>query len=113
MVKTLRDSIFALGERDKFNETSAILHKHLIEPLLPHITGKELIIVPHDVLHYLPFHALVGSDGHYLVKCPIYYLSSASLLQFVKEKKKTSGEKVLAFGNPDLGDPKRTWSSPS
>jgi CHAT domain-containing protein len=106
LVKTLRDSIFALGERDKFNETSAILHKHLIEPLLPHITGKELIIVPHDVLHYLPFHALVGSDGHYLIeKYPIYYLSSASLLQFVKEKKKTGGEKVLAFGNPDLGDP--------
>ena len=108
LVKTLRDSIFALGERDKFNETSAILHKHLIEPLLPHITGKELIIVPHDVLHYLPFHALVGSDGHYLIeKYPIYYLSSASLLQFVKEKKKTGGEKVLAFGNPDLGDPEK------
>ena len=35
---------------------------------------------------------------------PIYYLSSASLLQFVKEKRKAGGEKVLAFGNPDLGD---------
>ena len=61
LVKTLRESIFTLGEREKFNETSAVLYKQLIEPLLPHITGKELIIVPHDVLHYLPFHALVGS----------------------------------------------------
>jgi CHAT domain-containing protein len=108
LVRTLRESIFTLGEREKFNETSAILHKQLIEPLLPHITGKELIIVPHDVLHYLPFHALVGSDGRYLIeKYPIYYLSSASLLQFVKEKKKAGGEKVLAFGNPDLGDPEK------
>src|SRR5262245_50113121 len=107
-VKTLRESIFTIGEREKFNETSAVLHKQLIEPLLPHITGKELIIVPHDVLHYLPFHALVGSDGRYLIeKYPIYYLSSASLLQFVKEKHKAGGEKVLAFGNPDLGDPEK------
>jgi CHAT domain-containing protein len=108
LVKTLRESIFTLGEREKFNEASAVLYKQLIEPLLPHITGKELIIVPHDVLHYLPFHALVGSDGRYLIeKYPVYYLSSASLLQFVKEKRKAGGEKVLAFGNPDLGDPEK------
>ncbi len=115
LVKTLRESIFALGERDKFNELSAGLHKSLIAPVLPHVTGKELIIVPHDVLHYLPFHALVGPDGRYLIeKYPIYYLSSASLLQFVKEKRRAHGDlsavlaqarNVLAFGNPDLGDP--------
>ncbi len=108
LVKTLRESIFALGERDKFNESSASLYKQLIEPLSSHISGKELIIVPHDVLHYLPFHALVGSDGRYLIeKYPIYYLSSASLLQFVKEKRRAGGDKVLAFGNPDLGDPEK------
>jgi CHAT domain-containing protein/Tfp pilus assembly protein PilF len=108
LVKTLRESIFTLGERDKFHEASGVLYKQLIEPLLPHITGKELIIVPHDVLHYLPFHALVGPDGHYLIeKYAVYYLSSASLLQFVKEKRRAGGEKVLAFGNPDLGDPEK------
>jgi CHAT domain-containing protein len=108
LVKGLRDSVFTLGEKHKFNEASVVLHKQLIEPFLPHIAGKELIIVPHDVLHYLPFHALVGSDGRYLIeKYPVYYLSSASLLQFVKEKRKAGGEKVLAFGNPDLGDPEK------
>ena len=83
------------------------VYKRLVEPVLPHVTGKELIIVPHDVLHYLPFHALLGSDGRYLIeKYPITYLSSASLLQFVKEKRRAGGERILAFGNPDLGDPK-------
>jgi len=107
-VKTLRDSIFALGEKEKFNESSTFLYQQLIQPILPHATGKELIIVPHDVLHYLPFHALMGPDGRYLIeKYPIYYLSSASLLQFVQEKRKAGGEKVLAFGNPDLGDPEK------
>ena len=107
-VKTLRESIFALGEKEKFYESSTSLYQELIQRILPHANGKELIIVPHDVLHYLPFHALLSPDGHYLIeKYPVYYLSSASLLQFVKEKRKTGGEKVLAFGNPDLGDPEK------
>ncbi len=106
LVKTLRESIFALGEREWFTVASSALYKLLVEPALPHVRGKELVIVPHDVLHYLPFHALVGPDGRYLIeKYPIYYLSSASLLQFVKEKRRASGANVLAFGNPDLGDP--------
>ena len=59
-VRTLRETIFVLGETKKFDEVSTSLHKQLIQPFLSHFTGKELIIVPHDVLHYLPFHALVG-----------------------------------------------------
>jgi CHAT domain-containing protein len=107
-VKTLRESIFTLGEKSKFEEVSISLYKQLIQPLLPQITGKELIIVPHDVLHYLPFHALLSPERKYLIeKYPIYYLSSASLLQFAKEKRRAGkGDKVLALGNPDLGDPK-------
>jgi CHAT domain-containing protein len=99
----------------RFNALSQELYKLLLQPALPHIHGKELIIVPHDVLHYLPFQALVGSDGRYLIeKYPIYYLSSASLMQFTQEKGKAKGElttilaqggKVMALGNPDLGDP--------
>ena len=106
-VKALREHIFSLGEKEKFNEVSASLYKQLIQPLLSHISGKELIIVPHDVLHYLPFHALLSPEGKYLIESyPIYYLSSASLLQFTKEKRRAKGEKVLALGNPDLGDAK-------
>jgi len=107
LVKALRENIFSLGEREKFIELSASVHKQLLQPILSHVTGKELIIVPHDVLHYLPFHALLSPQGRYLIEqYPIYYLSSASLLQFTKEKRRAMGEKVLAFGNPDLSDPK-------
>lgn len=114
-VKALHNAISALGQREKFDQISASLYNQLIEPLLPYMTGKELIIVPHDTLHYLPFHALLSPNGHYLVEdYPVYYLSSASLIQFTKEKRAQRGElssilaksgKVLAFGNPDLGDP--------
>ena len=108
LVKSLRESMFSLGERERLNIASKYLYRNLLEPVLPHVKGKELIIVPHDVLHYLPFHALLSPDGRYLIeKYPIYYLSSASLLQFVKDKRRAKGEKVLAFGNPDLGDPNK------
>src|SRR5262249_18231177 len=107
-VTELRDTIYQFGEKERFNALSQELYRLLIAPAVPHIKGEELLIVPHDVLHYLPFHALVGSDGRYLIeKYPVYYLSSASLLQFVQEKRKAGGEKVLAFGNPDLGDPEK------
>jgi CHAT domain-containing protein len=108
LVSEFRDTIYAPGERERFRKVSETLHKDLIEPVTPYVRAKEVIIVPHDVLNYLPFHALVGPDGRYLIeKYPIYYLSSASLLQFTKEKRTAMGEKVLAFGNPDLGDPER------
>jgi CHAT domain-containing protein len=68
--------------------------------------GQELIIVPHDILHYLPFHTLILPDGKFLLETnPLSYLSSASLMKFTSEKRKKAGNKLLAFGNPDLGDP--------
>src|SRR5438093_6009892 len=42
------------------------LYNEVIAPLRESLKGNRLVVVPHDVLHYLPFHALfVGS--HYLV----------------------------------------------
>jgi CHAT domain-containing protein len=105
-VTELRDTIYQFGEKERFNALSQELYRLLIAPAVPHIKGKELLIVPHDVLHYLPFQTLLGSDGRYLIeKYPVYYLSSASLMQFTKEKRRAgTNDKVLAFGNPDLGD---------
>ncbi|HYA28865.1 MAG TPA: CHAT domain-containing tetratricopeptide repeat protein [Acidobacteriota bacterium] len=86
-------------------ESAQELYRLLIEPARPSIHGKELLIVPHDVLHYVPFQALVGPAGRYLIEdYPIEYLSSASLMQFTKGKKKNSRVSALALGNPDLGD---------
>ena len=86
-------------------ESAQELYRLLIEPVRQKIRGKELLIIPHDVLHYLPFQALIAPSGRYLIEdYPIEYLSSASLMQFTKEKKKSSRDTVLALGNPDRGD---------
>ncbi|MBI2209985.1 MAG: CHAT domain-containing protein [Deltaproteobacteria bacterium] len=105
-VTALRESIYQMDEKGKFKQTSEELYRALITPALPHIRGKELLIVPHDVLHYLPYHALLSGQGKYLIQdYPIYYQSSASLMQFTREKRKASGnDRVLVMGNPTLGD---------
>ncbi len=104
-VSALRDSVFQIGENEKFRASSQELYKLLIEPALPHVRGKELLIIPHDVLHYVPFQALLSAQDKYLIQdYPIYYLSSASLMQFTHEKKRAGGEKALVMGNPSLGD---------
>jgi CHAT domain-containing protein len=45
--------------------------------------------------------------GQYLVDgFSIFYLPSAGVLKYIANKKSSKGLKVLAFGNPDLGDRK-------
>jgi len=98
----------AISERKPIKEYQALareLYKQLLAPAESFIQGKELVIVPHDVLHNLPFHALIGADGRYLIeKYPIEYLSSASVMQFTRGKRRALGNKLLAFGNPASAD---------
>jgi CHAT domain-containing protein/Flp pilus assembly protein TadD len=69
-------------------------------------TPRELLIVPHDALHYLPFQALMPAPDRYLIQeAPLYYYSSASLMQFTREKAQGGSPVPFAVGNPDLKDP--------
>jgi CHAT domain-containing protein/Flp pilus assembly protein TadD len=105
-VHDLREAISDPAEFENFKQRAETLHKLLIAPALPHIKGKALVIVPHGVLHYLPFQALLSPQGKYLIEdFPINYLSSASLMQFTREKKRAGRETTLALGNPERGDP--------
>lgn len=69
--------------------------------------GKELIIVPDDILHYFPFEILVTNsddqDVHYLVEShSIKYSPSASLLAKKSANEKTLRNNILALGSPDF-----------
>ena len=85
------------------------LYDLLIRPTKPYIKTKRIGIVPHSVLHYLPFQALIDKDNgtNFLIEeYEIFYTPSASVLKFVYEKRKKVTGKILAFGNPDLGNKK-------
>ena len=104
-VEVLRTAIADLRPLKEYQAIARDLHQQLVAPAKTFVQGKELIIVPHDVLHYLPFQALYSPQGKYLIEeHSITYLSSASLMQFTTAKRKPLGEKVLAVGNPDRID---------
>jgi CHAT domain-containing protein len=103
LVRQFRHSIESRANKYVVNNLSRELYNILLKDIVAP-ESVELVIVPHDFLHYLPFQALVTQDDKYMIeKYPINYLSSASLLQYVVEKRKEAKESLLAFGNPTLG----------
>ena len=86
---------------------SRALYARLWQPLEGEITTKNIIVVAHGALHYLPFAALQRFDGNFLVdRHSLRLLPSASVLKFLKPTLAKKQAPVLVFGNPDLGDPK-------
>jgi CHAT domain-containing protein/tetratricopeptide (TPR) repeat protein len=104
-VNTYREKITTLQLDHEKN--SRELYDLLIKPAKPYIKTKRVDIVPHAILHYLPFQALLGENGKYFIEeYDLFFTPSASVLKFVYEKRKKITGKVLAFGNPDVGDEK-------
>ncbi|HEX7344309.1 MAG TPA: CHAT domain-containing protein [bacterium] len=91
----------AIQEQSETGELSSQLYDLLIAPTADKIKTENLIIVPHGILHYLPFAALRDSEGRYLLEdYRLRYLPSASVLKFLPSKRRGRGETLLALGNP-------------
>jgi CHAT domain-containing protein len=91
----------------RWQAMSRALYARLVQPLDAAIAGKSLVIVPHGVLHYLPFHALQNSEGQFLIdQHAVRFVPSASVLSLIRPSTAKSGPNLLAIGNPDLGNPK-------
>ena len=79
------------------------LYKLLIAPLRDLLANyTQLIIVPHNVLHYLPFHAFYDGKQFLLEQHAVSYLPSASVLRYAREVE-SAGECVVAFGYSHKG----------
>lgn len=103
-IRIYRDMVVHF-EWKEFKRVSSELYDILIKPVKPYIKGKRICIVPFDALHYLPFQALWDGDKYLIEDYPISYLPSASVMKFTFDKRRQKGEKIIAFGNPDLGNP--------
>ena len=81
------------------------LYEILIQPIEGEMSGKKhLVIVPHGMLHYLPFQALLSKRGKYLIESfTISYLPSASVLKYARVKNKGNRTELFAAGNPTTG----------
>ena len=95
---------------DAWREPAQRLHARLVKPLEAMLKTEHLTIVAHGVLHYLPFAALHDGTRFLIERHSIRFLPAASVLRFVKSGAGEKPGEILAFGNPDLGDPRMDLS---
>ena len=89
-----------------YMESSHRLYARLIQPIESSLGHRNLIIVPHGSLHYLPFNVLHNGKGYLIDHYSIRVLPSASVIKYLTAKKSSQPANILVFGNPDLGDPR-------
>jgi CHAT domain-containing protein len=92
---------------DAWQESAQALHKWLITPIQEHLPPADsdspprLGIIPHDLLHYLPFGLLYDGENTLLDGYTLFYGPSVSSLRFIFEKRHPDADTLLAFANPD------------
>ena len=105
-VQAFRELIASRERQPDMQRMARALFDEFVRPGLGGRAPKELLLVPHDNLHYLPFQALMPAPGRYLLQeTTLHYYSSASLMQFTRAKGQTGAPTLFALGNPDFQDP--------
>ncbi|HKI06078.1 MAG TPA: CHAT domain-containing protein [Thermoanaerobaculia bacterium] len=92
-----------IESRQPFRAQAAALYRDLLAPLASHIRHRNVVIVPHGVLHFLPFAALWEEKGRRYLG-DTYTLSfspSATALKFARARTAVPAGPVLIAGDPD------------
>jgi CHAT domain-containing protein len=89
------------------DESLTALYEVLFAPLEAALGSKRLIIIPHDALHYVPFHALCDQRGYYLIdRFEISYALSAAVLKLCRARQSTVKDShLVAVGVAERGTP--------
>ena len=83
--------------------SAGALRRLLVDGVLDQTRATKVYIVPHGILHYLPFQALRMDDRFLVETRQIGYLPSASVLQYIFGKEAGARGGLFALGNPDVG----------
>ena len=81
------------------------LYAEIMAPIRPHLQGDHLVIVPHGVLHYLPFQALLDGDQYLVDSFTISYSPSAAIFAFCQQRSERADGAPLVMGVPDARAP--------
>lgn len=87
-------------------DLSKDLYEKLLAPVMPRVRHTNLILVPHDALHALPFAALRNpATGRYLIEdYTLSYTPSASILRLLRQKTAPAKGRALVLGDPQTTD---------
>lgn len=97
--KTVRNFVGELKKRTDLCLRK--LYEKLIIPLEKFIGGKNLVIVPQKILHYVPFPALFDGENYLIESREIVFSPSATVWQFLTERKTKKSENALLIGFAD------------
>ena len=82
-------------------ETAVSLYETLITPIHSYLNTPHLIIVPHQVLNYVPFAALTDGERYLMDDFAITYLPNAGMLRFLPDSSETPKyATALILANP-------------
>ncbi|MFZ0638934.1 MAG: CHAT domain-containing protein, partial [Candidatus Acidiferrales bacterium] len=81
------------------------LHEELMAPLSDYLGACHLVMVPHGVLHYLPFHALFDGERYLIDSHSISYAPSATIFALCQQKASGARGAPLVLGIPDAQAP--------
>jgi CHAT domain-containing protein/Tfp pilus assembly protein PilF len=104
LVTQIRDFRDFPGLDTVYPDSAITLYGWLIVPLKEHLNTPHLVIIPHSVLHYLPFAALTDGQRYLIDDYVLTTLPSASALPFIQDNVGRELTKPLVLGNPVTGD---------
>jgi CHAT domain-containing protein len=81
------------------------LYEEVLAPIRGRLRAKHLVIVPHGILHYLPFHALFDGVQYVIDAFTISYSPSASIFALCEQKPALPRGSSLVLGIPDARAP--------
>jgi CHAT domain-containing protein len=81
------------------------LYVELIAPLRDRLRGEHLVVVPHDLLHYVPFHALHDGTAHLIDAYSVSYAPSATVYALCHGRPARGREDSLVLGVPEPHTP--------
>jgi len=94
--------LIQIEKREKSKELSMYFYRLLIEPIEDRIKNRELVIVPHGALHYIPFQALYDGEHYLIEKTALSYAPSLTMLHLIERKKYNTNNRALILGNPTM-----------
>jgi len=82
------------------------LYTWLVAPLADHLHTPRVGVIPHQLLHYVPFAALTDGETYFGRRYALFTLPSVSALRFIQANAaKAPGASAIVFGNPKTEDP--------
>lgn len=91
---------------ERYQAIAQDLYQQLMKPVEGLVSTPHLILVPHGVLHYLPFGALYDGTRYLFERYHLRYLPSATLMAYLEPSAARPAARAMVIANPELGDRK-------